>query len=623
VDLRRIFDLSLDLMVICDMQGRFRTVSASATKILGYTPQELVGRRFMEFVHPDDVERTHAAHEALIRGSDVVEFENRYVRKDGTIIDLNWSASWYADAGFSYSIARDVTMRKRAEAQREAEHQTLQMSLVRLELAQSIARLGYWERDLLNDRTVVYGETRSILGLPADQGVDIASVARQVVEEDQHLFLAGYVDANRGMPRPMQYRIRRPDGTVRHIYTERRAIRDANGKPVRVIGTLQDVTERHESDVERQRYITQLSFLADAARKLNSLLTTDELLQVVTDIARDLIDAHIAHGRLQTGSGDLECRSRSVKYSLSDADPATRAPTLDVALTTAAGRRIGSIQVWERRPGSFTQGDERALVQLADLAAIGLENARLYGELEERVRSRTRELEQSNRELEAFSYSVSHDLRGPLRAIAGFTGLLRERHYDTMESDSRRYLDRIVAGTQRMSSLIDDLLELGRVTRVELKRELVDLSAVVQGIVNRMVEAAPERDTAVTIEPDHRAQCDLRLMEIALENLLDNAWKFTATRRPTQIRFGATAGADGSRVFFLQDNGVGFDPRYAANLFGVFERLHAPSEYPGTGVGLATVQRIVHRHGGRIWAEAEVDRGATFYFTLATVPATL
>ena len=617
VDLRRLFDLSLDLMAICDSQGCFRRVSASATKILGYRPEELLGRRFMEFVHPQDVERTHVAHESLIRGQDVIEFENRYVRKDGAIVDLSWSASWYADAGVSYSIARDVTHRKRAEAQREAERQTLQMSMVRLELAQSIARLGYWERDLLTDRTVAYGEARSILGLPADENIDIVALGNQVIDEDRPLFLQGYVDANRGVPKPMQYRIRCSDGSVRHIYTERRAIRDENGKPVRVIGTLQDVTERHEAHLERQRYVAQLSFLADAARKLNSLLTTHELLQVVTDIARDLVDAHAAHGHVQTESEELHCRSRFVKYPAVDNDSG-RAASLEVELTTAAGRRIGSIEVWERAAGRFTQSDERALVQLADLAAIGLQNARLYGELEERVRSRTREFEQSNRELEAFSYSVSHDLRGPLRAIAGFTGLLRERHYDTMDVESRRYLDRIVAGTQRMSNLIDDLLELGRVTRVELKRELVDLSVVVRGIVGRLCESAPERATDVTIEPDHRAHCDLRLMEIVLENLLDNAWKFTAARPLTQIRFGATTGVEGARVFFLRDNGVGFDPRYAANLFGVFERLHAPAQYPGTGVGLATVQRIVHRHGGRIWAEAEVDRGATFYFTLAS-----
>ncbi|MGH8185774.1 MAG: sensor histidine kinase [Steroidobacteraceae bacterium] len=221
------------------------------------------------------------------------------------------------------------------------------------------------------------------------------------------------------------------------------------------------------------------------------------------------------------------------------------------------------------------------------------------------------------RELEAFSYSVSHDLRGPLRAIAGFTGLLRDRHYETIDAEGRRYLDRVLAGTQRMSSLIDNLLELGRVTRAEIKWVPVDLSSPAQSITSRLREAAPARAAIITIEPDCKVHGDLRLMEIALENLLDNAWKFTAPRTTAQIGFGVRAGDGGDSVFYLRDNGVGFDARYASNLFGVFQRLHAASEFPGTGVGLATVQRIVQRHGGRIWAEAEVDRGATFYFTIA------
>lgn len=207
------------------------------------------------------------------------------------------------------------------------------------------------------------------------------------------------------------------------------------------------------------------------------------------------------------------------------------------------------------------------LGQLADLAAVGIENARLYGELEARVLKRTQELEHSNRELEAFSYSVSHDLRGPLRAIAGFTGLLRERHYDSIDADSRRYLDRIEAGTQRMSGLIDDLLELGRVTRVEIRRESVNLSSLAEAVLNRIRERTPERVAQFTIEPDHNVEGDLRLLEIVLENLLDNAWKFTASRERADIRFGGRAvGAE--RVFFVRDNGVGFDPRYASNLFG-------------------------------------------------------
>lgn len=622
LDLRRIFDLSVDLMCIADADGRFRMVSASAAKILGYTPTELVGRSALDFVHPDDLQRTLSAHQSLVGGATMVDFENRYLRKDGVTVDLSWSTSWSADVRLSYSVARDITCRKRADALRDSERDVLQMSLVRLELARSIARLGYWERDLVSDRMYAYGETNAILGIPEDQSIDVAAFLNRVIEEDRHTVMVGYSEANSGNATgALQFRVRRPDGSLRYIYAQRRTIRDAGGKAIRVIGTLQDVTERHEADLERQRYLAQLSFLADATRKVNSLLTIEELLRVITEIARDLVGAHVAVGHVTMDTSQLHSTSHSGKYSKLDkaaiSQAGESAGALTVGLITGSGEKIGWIRVADRREGKFTKNDERVLLQLADLASVGLENAVLYAGLEARVRKRTQELEQSNRELEAFSYSVSHDLRGPLRAIAGFTGLLRERHYETIDADSRRYIDRVLAGTQRMSSLIDDLLELGRVTRVEIKREPVDLSMLAQVVVAHLRERAPERVAAITIEPDRKVDGDLRLMEIVLENLFDNAWKFTAGRPLTEVRFGAITDEGGEAVFFIEDNGVGFDPHYASNLFGVFQRLHSTSEFPGTGVGLATVQRIVQRHGGRVWAQAGTDRGATFYFTIA------
>lgn len=822
LDLQRVFDLSQDLMCMTDAQTRFLRVSESSAHILGYQPEELLGRKFLDLVHPGDLQSTLLAHESVLRGAQVVEFENRYVRKDGSPVELSWTSSWIAGAdgsGATYSVARDITNRKRAERLRESQREVLQLivagsplsdvlrricsimeafdadakcavtvldanggrvraafspsllsrfltvvqdtllgmphgacanalrrgqtatcadmsndaewrdlvalgaehglracwftpvfgargrliaviavyyphpyeptdrelvlvqaavslvalaiahsnaqtqlreSLTRVELAQSIARLGYWERDLSSDKLNIYGETNAILGIPSERTVSLDAFLGVVLEEDRPALIAAYGEANRGdATGGMQFRVRHPDGSVRYVHAERRAVRDETGRTTHIIGTMQDVTERNEADLERQRYLTQLSSLADAARKVNSVLTVDELLQVITDIARDLVGAHVAVGVLRSaGEGTVEsCKtSHSRKYTsvvpgplLLEADgyrAGARTPQvariersavrqgvplgtewqacgcITVSLASASGRRIGVLCVADKQGGDFAPNDERVLIQLADLAAVGLENARLYAELEERVRKRTEELQESNKELEAFSYSVSHDLRGPLRAIAGFTGLLRDRHYETIDADGRRYIDRVQAGTQRMSNLIDDLLELSRVTRVEFRRRQVDLSEYARATVARLREASPERAAAIVIEPQLTVEGDPGLLEIALENLLDNAWKFTAGRPVAQIRFGAVTSADvdrdeNERTFFVQDNGVGFDPRYAANLFGVFQRLHAAGEFPGTGVGLATVQRIVQRHGGRIWADAAVDRGATIYFSIA------
>ena len=225
------------------------------------------------------------------------------------------------------------------------------------------------------------------------------------------------------------------------------------------------------------------------------------------------------------------------------------------------------------------------------------------------------ELERTNKELEAFSYSVSHDLRAPLRAIDGFSHALLEDYSGRLDDEGKDYLNRVRAGCQRMGRLIDDLLDLSRVIRHELRFEAVDLSAVARSVASQLTQAEPDRKVDLAVGDDLRAHGDPGLLRIALENLLGNAWKFTGKTASPRIEFGAAA-KDGGRVFFVRDNGAGFDMAYADKLFGAFQRLHDAGEFPGTGIGLATVHRIVHRHGGRIWAEAAVGRGATFYFTL-------
>jgi PAS domain S-box-containing protein len=243
--------------------------------------------------------------------------------------------------------------------------------------------------------------------------------------------------------------------------------------------------------------------------------------------------------------------------------------------------------------------------------------------IEEQVRTlnddlarRVAELAAVNHELEAFSYSVSHDLRAPLRGIDGFSQALIEEHAGQLDATALDYLRRIRAATRRMGELIDDLLALARVTRREMRHDEVDLSALAGSVMAELTRAQPERSVEVRIEPGLCARGDPALLRLALENLLGNAWKFTARAAAPRIEVGAEGDGEG-RAYYVRDNGVGFDMAYAAKLFGAFQRLHGPTEFPGTGVGLATVQRIVHRHGGRLWARGEVGRGATFFFTLA------
>jgi light-regulated signal transduction histidine kinase (bacteriophytochrome) len=228
------------------------------------------------------------------------------------------------------------------------------------------------------------------------------------------------------------------------------------------------------------------------------------------------------------------------------------------------------------------------------------------------LEARVAELKAANAELEAFSYSVSHDLRGPLRAIDGFSQILLEHHRAQLDEQARHYLERVRAGSVRMGHLIDDLMSLAKIQRAEMHRAEVDLSAIAREVVEELRRRDPARVVEVTVADGVRARADGRLLRAALENLLANAWKFTSKTAAPRITFGC----EGGETYFVRDNGAGFDMAYAHKLFAPFQRLHAQSEFEGTGIGLATVSRIITRHGGRLWAEAVEGQGATFWFTL-------
>jgi signal transduction histidine kinase len=244
---------------------------------------------------------------------------------------------------------------------------------------------------------------------------------------------------------------------------------------------------------------------------------------------------------------------------------------------------------------------------------------KLNEELERRVLERTAQLETSMKELETFSYSVSHDLRSPLRSINGFSQALMDDYHACLDDTGKNYLGRICRAAQNMGQLIDDMLKLSRISRAEFRHEEIDLSAMVRSILGERRRTDPERAIETAIQEGITVYGDPQLMKIAMVNLMDNALKFSGKNEHARVEFGATADGEGT-VFFVRDNGAGFSMTYAEKLFGVFQRLHSVEEFPGTGIGLATVKRIIGRHGGRIWAEGEAQKGATFYFTLSAQP---
>ncbi|HEY9851414.1 MAG TPA: PAS domain-containing protein [Leptolyngbyaceae cyanobacterium] len=395
-------------------------------------------------------------------------------------------------------------------------------------------------------------------------------------------------------------------------------VKDKSPQAIAGMVMMQNITERKHSEKERQQLIFLLEnspdfigmatlegkvlFINDAGKRLVQIPGNDEVKEtVIFDylIKEDINDylVRILPEVRKTGRWQGEYRLRNFQTnhpivvdhnSFLIKDPDTGKPIAYATVTR---------DITERKK-------------------VEEEIKKLNEELEERVRERTAQLEAINKELEAFSYSVSHDLRAPLRSIDGFSQALLERCGDRLDEKSKHYLKRVRAGSQRMAELIDDLLSLSRLTRSEMHYQRVDMSAIAKAISVELQETQPDRQVEWAIAENLTAKGDTRLLKVVLENLLNNAWKFTSNTIHSRIEFGCIIQEDDRPAYFVRDNGAGFDMAYADKLFGAFQRLHSPTEFPGTGIGLATVQRIINRHGGRVWGESAIKQGATFYFTL-------
>jgi PAS domain S-box-containing protein len=302
-----------------------------------------------------------------------------------------------------------------------------------------------------------------------------------------------------------------------------------------------------------------------------------------------------------------EARGRHVAHRQEYA-AAPHARPMGSNLELWARRKDGSLLAVEIMLSPMQLGGRRATIAFARDSTA---SRRLRRELEEAHAAATAAI----RELEAFSYSVAHDLRAPLRSVDGFAQALAEDYGHLLDEEGRDYLERVRAAAQRMGHLIDDLLALSRLSRVELRRERVELGALAQEAAARLRQAEPERQVALEVAAGLIVEADPRMLAVVFDNLLGNAWKFTRPRPVAHVEVGAVRGPGGA-AYFVRDDGVGFDPQYASSLFSPFKRLHGAREFEGTGIGLATVARVIQRHGGRVWAESSPGAGATFYFTL-------
>ena len=319
---------------------------------------------------------------------------------------------------------------------------------------------------------------------------------------------------------------------------------------------------------------------------------------------------------------DAQEVARFLKNDLEVMDTLREVFVAEEKITDARGK-VRWLQTVKRPIATENRTADRVLgvaVDITESKRAKEEILRLNADLEERVQQRTAQLEALNKELEAFSYSVSHDLRSPLNTIDGFSQILVRLEGEKISDKGKHYLNRIRAATRQMSELIEGLLSLAQLSRDHLRLEVVDLSALSHEVEETFREREPERQVQINIQDGLLAHGDPRLLSAVMRNLLGNAWKFSSKRTAAQIDVGSALGADGQTVYFVKDNGAGFDMAHAEKLFATFERLHSSTDFSGTGVGLTTVKRVIDRHGGRIWAESSVNHGASFYFTLGPWP---
>ena len=415
-----------------------------------------------------------------------------------------------------------------------------------------------------------------------------------------------------------------PDGSVHWIAGRGEFTLDAGGQPVRMRGAVMEITERKQAEAglreSEERFRATFEQAAVGVARLtpegrwlevNQRLcdivgyTRDELLaKTFQDITHpDDLGTDLGFVR-QMLAGEIQTYTLEKRYWRKDGS------LVWINLTVSLVREPAGT------PHYFIKVIEDIHARKQAEAALRQLNA----ELEQRVAARTAELEEANHELDSFSHSVSHDLRAPLRAISGFGQFLGEECASTLDERGLGHLRRMMEAAARMTTLIDDLLQFAHASRSELRRRPVDLSALAQEVVRDLQQAAPERPVQFLCAPGLSISGDVRLLRVVLVNLLGNAWKYTGKAAEPRVEFGRQDG-DGETSFFIRDNGAGFDMQYVDRLFGAFQRLHSMSEFEGTGVGLATVQRILHRHGGKIRAEAQVNEGATFYFTLPEAPS--
>jgi len=614
-------------------EEKFRTlIMASSDSVYRMSPDwsvmyELDGRGFIvdtakpnaawfqEYIPPDDQVYVMEAIQEAIRTKSLFELEHRVWRVDGS---FGWTFSRAIprlDANGEifewFGAASDITERKQAD-------EKLRINEIRLKKGQEIGHFGYWQQDIGSDHIWASEEALKIYGFPPIAGeLHLSIIGACILDID--LVRQAAVDlitSNKNYN--IEFTISPADGSPFKIISAIAELEnDKNGKPVRIMGVLQDITERKlaEETIRKNEQVLRLFVEHSPA----SISMFDREMKYILVSSRYLSDYDLGEQNV-IGRSHYEifpdmperwkkihqrCMAGAIEKSEEDLFP-------------RASGKLDWVR-WEIHPWYVRNDEIGGIILFSEVITerklAEKEIKKLNAELEFKVELRTAQLEASNKELEAFSYSVSHDLRAPLRHINGYVNLLNERFRNELPEKAQHYLDTVTDAAKKMGILIDDLLQFSRTGRQEMHQAIGDMNDLVKEVLEEIKPDLENREIIWSVQELPKVLGDHSLLKQVWLNLLDNAVKYTRNEKSAEISISCTEDQE-NIVFFVRDNGVGFDMKYAHKLFGVFQRLHSQSEFEGTGIGLANVQRIVHKHNGRVWAEAEPGIGATFFFSL-------
>ena len=620
--LAAIVESSNDAVIGKTPDGIITSWNKSAERIYGYAADEIIGKHITMLAPPSRHAEIREFLEKIRKEETVANYESERIRKDGGLIQVALTLSPIRDASGAITgistIARDITERKKAEF-------VLRQSEEALKEAQRIAHLGSWHMDLATNQVVWSEELYKLYGFDPALPPPLYTESMKLFTPESWERLSTSIAraTETGIPYELELETVNKDGGRGWMLARGELVRDARGAPVRVRGVVMDITERKKAEMELRELNNDFVTLLENSGDFIYFKDKDSRFRFCSQTMAKVTGHH--SWRDMIGKHDLEVFPKdTARIYYEEELPIFREGKPLLNKTDPYYDDQGKTG-WVNTNKWPVFGDDKKTVvgifgisrDITELKEAEDKITELNDDLERRVIERTAQLEAANEELEEFSYSVSHDLRTPLRAIDGFSRILLDDYADKLDDEGKRLLNVVRNNTGRMGRLIDDMLRFARTGRVELAFSEIDMEWQAREAFAELQPAVAGGKLQLEIEHIPPVRGDSAMMHQVFVNLLSNAIKFSRARTPARIKVGGYVKGD-ETVYYVQDNGVGFDMQYAGKLFGVFQRLHGVTEFEGTGIGLAIVKRIITRHGGRVWAEGKLNEGATIYFALPT-----